>query len=46
MNKLYIIAALGLSTSLAEYAGDCLNPDDINSSLGKVIYDCGDECES
>ena len=55
MNKLYLLAALGLAvkadTGLGEdsngwYAGDCLDPESYSSSYGYVSYDCGDDCSA
>jgi len=52
MNKLYILAALGISTNAlwtlddfnGNYAGDCLTGNLVNFGWNK--YDCGDMCDS
>lgn len=50
MNKLYLLAALGISTieagSYGWYAGDCLMPMDFAPTYGFVVFDCGSECAS
>lgn len=46
MNKLYIIALLGLSTVKGQgeaiYGGDCIDPDDFY--LGFMDFNCSDAC--
>ena len=54
MNKLYILAALGITSNAlwtlddftGTYAGDCLDADNFDLSLIWITYDCGDACES
>jgi len=54
MNKLYILAALGITSNAlwtlddftGNYAGDCLSEDDFDKYWGWVLYDCGSSCES
>jgi hypothetical protein len=50
MNRLYILAALGLTSSVNAdyktgwYAGDCLRVDEFDTKYGGVLFDCGSEC--
>jgi hypothetical protein len=49
MNKLYLLAALGLSAASAMdgsewYVGDCLVEADFSPTFGYVAFDCGDMC--
>ena len=50
MNKLYLLAALGLASSNALsngwYAGDCFDESDFTPNYGYVAFDCGDNCET
>jgi hypothetical protein len=53
MNKLYLLAALGLSSVSAQtdnydrwYAGDCLIEADFSLTYGYVAFNCGDNCSS
>jgi hypothetical protein len=49
MNKLYLLAALGLSSASAMdgsewYVGDCLVEADFSPTFGYVAFDCADMC--